>query len=459
MMRKTILLFTALLGACSPQVDDDVVIGDGEGKGDISGEARGALGAARPYAGDGTLAAQESSLRADMRVRRSVAWGRVATILAPAAIPGCPEGANRPEICDRARLGDVATWQTWYDRVESQDMARYLADRGLQPTDANIDSAFKWNAERVAEGGISERYVGFLNRLQQQGGTPGDFEGFLGIRSAYSPQLIRHALKNASQLRRCSGESESGIPTASLSSSNHAQCLTSEFPFDAATVKAQWERIESSATRVRVYDTSGGGLTRRLNRATNPRMSWETADGSAQPTADQIYTITTSDGVRYRLTSLHLVTKELRHWLWITLWWSSTPNDDFGADRPASIRGVWSNYKMAVTVGYDEEDRRDPMAVFADAPSLGAAIRSAQAGYDPAQLPAGASPPTWNSNPFLEFPAEAAPTNCIGCHQHAGTGRSDSTILDPNNLHGRRNVRDTFPFDYLFSTRELVQAR
>ena len=53
------------------------------------------------------------------------------------------------------------------------------------------------------------------------------------------------------------------------------------------------------------------------------------------------------------------MSKELDHWLWITLWWSPDPDSDFGADRPAAIAalpGPWRNYKMCVTSSYLEGD-------------------------------------------------------------------------------------------------------
>ena len=84
-------------------------------------------------------------------------------------------------------------------------------------------------------------------------------------------------------------------------------------------------------------------------------------------------------GSRFRLAGMHIRTRELDHWLNITLWWSPTPDTDFGADRPAAVRslgGPWSSYKMCVATDYDEHDP-DPTGGFSQsAPSLGAALRA-----------------------------------------------------------------------------------
>jgi mono/diheme cytochrome c family protein len=113
------------------------------------------------------------------------------------------------------------------------------------------------------------------------------------------------------------------------------------------------------------------------------------------------------------------MTKELRHWQWITLWWSDEPASDFGADRPErfeELAPVWSNYKMCVVVDYQESDA-DMLARFDDLPSL----QDALAATNPEP---GA--PTWCSNPYIEHAAGNARTNCIGCHQHAGTRFKES---------------------------------
>lgn len=48
------------------------------------------------------------------------------------------------------------------------------------------------------------------------------------------------------------------------------------------------------------------------------------------------------------LVAMHVTGKETVNWTWQTFWWSPTPNDSLGADRPATIRAPWDNYQMQV---------------------------------------------------------------------------------------------------------------
>src|SRR5690606_36972628 len=116
------------------------------------------------------------------------------------------------------------------------------------------------------------------------------------------------------------------------------------------------------------------------------------------------------------------------HWLWTTLWWSSSPSSDFGADRPANIDGVWANYKMCTASAFAEHDPQ-PGGGFDDDDhaSLAEALAAAYTGVDG---------PSWCSNPYLEEGHGNAGTNCVGCHQHGGTElTSEEVLLLP--AHGR----------------------
>jgi hypothetical protein len=142
------------------------------------------------------------------------------------------------------------------------------------------------------------------------------------------------------------------------------------------------------------------------------------------------------------MPALHIMTKELDHWMWITLWWSNSPDSDFGADRPASIAslpGPWRNYKMCVVTSYVERDA-DPRG--GQAGSLGDAIEAVHGGV-------GA--PSWCSNPYLELGPHNAGTNCIGCHQHGGTEMEIQKILDDQPHYGSTRVRNNFFTDYLWA--------
>ncbi len=216
-----------------------------------------------------------------------------------------------------------------------------------------------------------------------------------------------------------------------------APCLGGPFPLDAAVIKADWRRAEFGILVPR-HDTSAAGLAAMVA----DDGTWGSGDADLDPGPDQIYTLTLPSGARYRLAGLHLMTKELDHWLWITLWWSADPDDDLGADRPAAIAalpGPWRHYKMAVATSFRDQDL-DP-AGGALAPTLAAALAQV--------YPAGRA--SWASNPYIELGHGNGLTNCIGCHQHGGTTLDSATIIGdavrfPD--HGRGQQRNNFPSDY-----------
>lgn len=46
------------------------------------------------------------------------------------------------------------------------------------------------------------------------------------------------------------------------------------------------------------------------------------------------------------LVAMHVTGKEISEWTWQTFWWSPTPSDSLGFDRPSTIRPPWNNYQM-----------------------------------------------------------------------------------------------------------------
>ena len=215
-------------------------------------------------------------------------------------------------------------------------------------------------------------------------------------------------------------------------------CFDGAMPRDAVIVKADWRR-QLGGDPLPVFDTSGARMVTRLagDAAWNP-------DGAADPGPSQIYTATLSTGQKFRLVGLHMMSKELDHWLWITLWWSPDPDTDFGADRPAAIAalpGPWRNYKMCVSTSYLDGDP-DPRG--GQPGSLGDAL---------AAVHGAPETPSWCSNPYLEMGKGNAATNCIGCHQHGGTDLTPEHILSDLPHHGTTRVRNNFFTDYSWAVK------
>lgn len=450
---------------------------DGDGKTDTFG--RRLAGIASDYeAAD----LDESVLAADMRARREAAWATVFKVLEPVPLLGLADSAanNEDIVLPEGEVPKVPRFQTWYGIDDIKRMFQRLYG-ALGPNERAVRAAFsaealedavEWNAtalDRSTRWPL-ERYLSYVRALglcpesmsdddcarlvQQQfgGGVSGN------PRILYSPAVVDHVLRNYRSVLACIDELNTlGLAAGPRSETNFSTCFDAEFPVNGALIKAQWERADFGRT-VPTFDTGADALGPLLASTAH----WgDDGDRRTNPTPSDILTIRLRNGDTYRMVGLHIMTKEIRHWQWITLWWSDDADTDFGADRPQMIRDgldpVFQNYKMCVVDSFEEGDPDAP-GRFQDAPSLAAALRA---------VDAGAGGPTWCSNPYLEHGRNNARTNCIGCHQHGGStvladanndGALDeftveAIINDETNYPntGRSRVRDVFPADYLFS--------
>lgn len=388
----------------------------------------------------------------------------------------------------RAPLSAQAIANAFYDNNTKKDR---LSSWPLRRYTKAVDQLFGCELEQLAD--EADEVYEDRCALQRQSQFSGAGAAGGGIaRIMYTPAMTHHMVDNYARVLDCADDGLSGTWCAPGEECNDGEdpenfstCFTSEFPADAghpfaemglpelggtAVVKMTWSRIGFDFA-LPAYDTDAAALERRIGDGANALWSPEgdntylappetprTIADIPFPTPDDIYTIQTRGGSMYRLTGLHVMTKEARHWVWVTMWWSDKPDEDFGADRPEAFSGLdsaWSNYKMCVTVDYTEGDA-DPAGRYADHPSLAAALNASAD---------GAGAPTWCSNPYIEHGAGNARTNCIGCHQHAGTrefpdgsdfdlegviAEEDPAITEANRFpaNGRIRRRDTFATDY-----------
>lgn len=399
--------------------------------------ARKVLGFAEDYVPETLSEAQAAELRRSPLARRRLAWDLVAKALKP--------------VATSAGGLTVPTWAGWYARDDFQRQFHKLYDdlgkdgrRMRRPfTEDEIATVEAWNTRMVDElpSWPADRYAAWLRTIDDQERA----HNLTGMnRTLFSPGATRHLLRNYGNVDVCV-DAVRDVPFAEpgLAADNFSRCYSREFPASAALVKTAWAR-DGFDIKVGVYDTSASGLARRMADAGG---SWEVPDDVADPDANTIYTIKLDQGARFRLSGMHLMTKELREWVWITLWWSNTPDEDFGEDRPESIRalgGPWSNYKMCVTVAFEEEGEVDA-ELRERFPSLAASLDAANAAVGPS---------SWCSNPFIERGGGNQRSNCIGCHQHGGSGFDERDVLADEARfprQGRARVRENFPSDYLWS--------
>lgn len=412
------------------------------------------------------------------------------------AAESCDATCDVLTLPDGQQIPQVPRFSTWYgvediskifrhayggltedERVARSPLSDLLIGDAFMENLTAVERSNRWPLQRYTDS-ILELFECGLEPLPDE--DPADFaarcaearqSNFSGASAAgggiarlvYSPAMVLHMMRNYGEVLGCRddkltdtwcGEGEPCVDPPE----NFSRCFKAEFPVDGGNpweelaaddnrldglietggtvvIKATWARV-GFGFDLPVYDTDADAL---LDQMGPGKLALWPEEGDRQidapedlddigfPTADDIYTIKTKSGSYYRLTALHIMTKELRHWQWVTLWWSDEPDSDFGADRPESFNGLpdyWKNYKMCVVVDYLEGDE-DAAARFDDYPSLQAALAATDAG--PGQ-------PSWCSNPYIERGAGNARTNCIGCHQHAGTRFDEINSSQPFEL-------------------------
>jgi hypothetical protein len=411
---------------------------------------RSLVGSPAAYVPDATLEGREAELAHSQRSRRDAAWQVVERVLTPVQVP-------QPLIA-AAALASLPAWQTWHAKDDLTRIFRHLypeltsAEQAARArfSDSALDAAWLWNDGAIADfpDWTVERLVQYQAAIDQAT----ELAGLAGIyRVAYAPAASRHLLDSYPEILGCNAAapetssnelSTEPAPSGCPSPTPSPACLAAQFPEAAVVVKANWRRA-GVGPGLPVYETSAEALSRRLSEGA--KFAWGAPDGEANPGDSDIYTLQLPNGNVFRLAALHIMTKELTHWVWITLWWSPEPDQDFGADRPATLPAPWQNYKMCSVTTFDEQDP-DPSGGYASThPSLARALGATHAGL---------GGPSWCSNPYLEEGEGNAATNCIGCHQHAGTGLSSEDVLaDAERFpeHGRTQARQAFPADYVFA--------
>lgn len=125
------------------------------------------------------------------------------------------------------------------------------------------------------------------------------------------------------------------------------------------------------------------------------------------------------------LVGLHVITKELPDWVWMTIWWHDVPEEGtFAAQRPIHMRSPWRNYLMDITVSAEtpRADDGGPKIIF---------------------------------NPWLEAPfARGLESNCMACHQKAvvlSTDKDAQVVDRGERPHSDTCFDDKTRLDYLWS--------
>lgn len=406
---------------------------------------RRAVGPAKSYPAESYSQDDTERLAKSKKARRELGWHVLAKALQPVAIAAqepAPTTANKPKPKPERTL---PLFRTWLGGDEFERMfAKMYGDLGRErrsteslPTKTELESLFDWNAKSLGPNSEAD-YFARLKQVTDQSGVDG--LGGNG-RVAYSPGYLKQYFTDYPTMSKCASTLGSiTVDTPPQNEANFTNCMSHEFDKDAAVIKASWRRNDQLVTTgLPVVDTSAANLAKIMS-GEKDEGGWNLRGLPMKKAGPKdAYSVTLSDESGYSLVGLHIMTKELRHWVWITVWWSPDANSDFGQDRPEEIKRLgapWSSYKMCVVTDFDERDP-DPRGGFDG--SLGDALAATH----------GTS--SWCSNPFIEKGAKNAQTNCIGCHQHAGDINTLDRLLiegDKFPQAGRTQLRSGFPADY-----------
>ena len=436
-------LFLGVLGVaagCALNETDDSEGGESE----IRELERRAVGPAQAYPAERYTEADAERYATSKKARRELGWHVLAKALKPVRIAAQP--AVDPSAAPSAPVPErtIPLFRTWFGGDEFDRMfAKMYGDLGKDrriareiPTSREVDAIFDWNATSLGPSSETEYFERLAQITNQQG-----VDGLGGNgRVAYSPGYVKQYLTDYPAIADCKID-ELAVDTPPKSEEeNFTNCFSREFDADAAVIKASWRRNDELVSGgLPVIDTSAPALTKRLSGELD-KGGWSLKGIPLQKAGPaEAYSVTLSDETGYSLVGLHVMTKELRHWVWVTVWWSATPDEDFGQDRPEEIKALgapWDHYKMCVVTDFEEKDT-DPRGGFEG--SLGDALEAVH------------GKTTWCSNGFIEKGEHNAQTNCIGCHQHAGDINALGGVLTDETkfpFTGRSQVRKGFPADY-----------
>lgn len=252
-------------------------------------------------------------------------------------------------------------------------------------------------------------------------------------RMIFSPDLIQSLTRRYAELQDCFPAAK--LPAPLLPAK---RCWAEALPRSSVLVKTAWIDAQSKFPK---FATDTENLRSFFAKE---RANW--ADIAVPSTAPSNIVSAKSGDKTFVLGGLHIVTKDLDDWLWISAWWSENPESDFGEDRPASVKALgapWNQYKICAVSSY-VQDPAELKEMAKTHPSLAAAYEAVL----------GTEGLSWCSNPYIEKGDHNPRTNCIGCHQFAGTDVDQAEILSDAERFphfGRSKQREDFPTDYIWT--------
>lgn len=337
-----------------------------------------------------------------------------------------------------------ARFQTWYGRDEILALLGWLKQHESAPAesfaDESIDQALRWLVARGASEAERDPHAAqvLLEAVRDDPLTRHRLSGL--TRVLFSPSLVRQLLKQSYTIADCLDQWESRRPTEPPPLE---ACFRLPIDPRAAVVKLRWMPLDGAFP---VFDTSRTAFAAQYQAGEwRPRQWWPSGPSADTLTHAPLYAQRVPSGQVFGLVAMHLMVKASADWHWQTLWWSDEAAEDFGSDQSLLVRSPVDSelrsFKLCAVAGFDAES----------ADVVNAATGLTAMMQDLAAARTGRS---WCSNPYLETGPASARTNCVGCHQHAGSELDPERILRfPSTFPSDASVRilPQSNFDYLWS--------
>jgi hypothetical protein len=387
-----------------------------------------------------------AEINSSMRARRNQAWAIVEQVWAPVSVAG----------------GKVPAWMTWYEEQDIGPLYRELLSKQTNgrgestpaQVRADVDAVLREHPLKDLQTSLSSARLGKTLRQFTFPGMPlldPKRKPATGV-IYYNTAFVRHLLENAERIVSCDpsalaklnlpGSSGAGglfgiegLPAQLLPSdpqNRYALCMDHEMPADAIMIKANWVPVIK-------YDSAGNGYVDEHRIDTSAKMA---STLSAYPSGTWIeipwdedaranggikaagFRVTDEKGKEWELRGMHVVKKNLRTWMWTTLF-EAGGEWNWGADKPVALTQEWTpfaHYGMCTVSNFRESDPM-PWAAYEGKDehlqSLADSIKSV------ARVMRGAQ---WCSNPYIE--TNLAFGNCIGCHQGSTETVLPTTVFE-----------------------------
>lgn len=318
-------------------------------------------------------------------------------------------------------------WITWYSKKEvSEIISLFFEKIKLAGTNLDVEKLAEnalndFSKKTVAQRMTTDRVAALLPQFDTIGPVVAKkerqetfaLEPDTHVESAphggsfYSPILVKHLLVNFREIAKCNPRDPSTFSKSPIN--KNAKCLAAEFPENAVMVKARFDDVNSD---VYTANTSSGGLLKLFRDNTGVEGDGNFFFGPlVKGDSSSAYSVKTKEGKVFALRALHVSTKELPAWSWVSAWWEKDATGDWGEDRPEKLNGKYGlgNFKMCVVTDFQEGDENAHVNLPDGLSNAVYALRQVSGGTQ------------WCANPRIE--TNFGKSNCIGCHQFAGVKR------------------------------------